>query len=137
MVRTIPRRAALILAVTVLLLMLYPAAPASAHAYLAHSAPADGAVLDRAPQTLTLSFTEHIEQSATAVDIVDGDGRHWAVTSLVVRPSADADPAAPGTGQSGTETPVDAVAGLPPLPPTTYHISWRTLSSDDLHATSG
>lgn len=137
MVRILPRRAALILAVTVLLVMLSPAAPASAHAYLARSAPGDGAVLEQAPQTLTLSFTEHIEQSATAVDIVDGDGRHWAVTSLAVRPAAGADPAAQGTAQPGTETPVDVVAGLPPLPANVYHIYWHTLSSDDLHATSG
>ena len=137
--RLVPRlvaRVVLTLAAAVLMVIWYPAPAAHAHAYLARSAPADGAVLDRAPQTLTLGFTEHVEQSATTVDILDGDGRHWAVTSLVVRP-ADGDPAAAGTDESGTETPVDVVAGLPPLPPNVYHISWRTLSSDDLHTTSG
>jgi copper transport protein len=129
-------RAALGAVAAVLFVLLTPAAPAAAHAYLARSAPADGAVLDRAPQTLTLGFTEHVEQSATSVDIVDGDGRHWAVTSLAVRP-AGGDPVAADTAESDTETPVDVVAGLPPLPPNVYHISWRTLSSDDLHATSG
>src|ERR1700730_1685804 len=105
--------------------------PASARAYLAGSAPADGTVLDRAPEVLVLSFTEHVELASTRVDIVDGDGRHWAVTGLVVRPSSGA-PAA-----TGTESPVEIVAALPALPANTYHIAWRTLSSDDLHATTG
>ena len=134
-VRQFATVACLAFAVTVLAVLLSPA-PAHAHAYLARSAPADGAVLDRAPQTLTLGFTEHVEQSATTVDIVDGDGRHWAISSLVLRPGGD-DPGAAGTAESGTETPVDVVAGLPALPPNVYHVSWRTLSSDDLHTTSG
>jgi copper transport protein len=106
-------------------------APASAHAYLAVSAPADGAVLDRAPDLLVLSFTERVELPATHVDIVDADGRHWATTSVAVRPHDAA------AGNAGTESAVDVVAGLPVLPANTYHIAWRTLSSDDLHVTSG
>ncbi|MCW3815114.1 copper resistance protein CopC [Micromonospora sp. DR5-3] len=106
--------------------------PAQAHAYLARSAPADGAVLDRAPDTLTLAFTEHVELSAARISLVDGDGRPWAVTGLALRgedgaPATDAD----------SEEPVTLVAGLPALPPNTYHVSWRTLSSDDLHTTGG
>ncbi|WNM38358.1 copper resistance protein CopC [Micromonospora halotolerans] len=108
-------------------------APARAHAYLASSAPADGAVLDRAPETLTLAFTEHVELSAARVALVDGDGRHWAVTGLALR-GADGEPAAE---DADTEEPVSLVAGLPALPPNTYHVSWRTLSSDDLHTTTG
>ncbi|MFI2647829.1 copper resistance protein CopC [Micromonospora fulviviridis] len=108
-------------------------APARAHAYLASSAPADGAVLDRAPETLTLAFTEHVELSAARVALVDGDGRHWAVTGLALR-GAGGEPAAE---DADTEEPVTLVAGLPALPPNTYHVSWRTLSSDDLHTTSG
>ncbi|MET8907986.1 copper resistance CopC family protein [Micromonospora sp. NPDC004551] len=108
-------------------------APAQAHAYLASSAPADGAVLDRAPETLTLAFTEHVELSAARVALVDGDGRHWAVTGLALR-GEDGEPAA---ADADTEEPVSLVAGLPALPPNTYHVSWRTLSSDDLHTTSG
>jgi copper transport protein len=103
--------------------------PASAHAYLVRSAPADGAILDRSPDLLTLSFTEHVELSATHIDIVDADGRHWAPTSIAVKPHGD-------TGVD-TETPVDVVAGLPTLPANVYHVAWQTLSSDDLHVTSG
>ncbi|MEU8261753.1 copper resistance CopC family protein [Micromonospora sp. NPDC048999] len=107
-------------------------APAQAHAYLVRSAPADGAVLDRAPETLTLAFTEHVELSAARVSLLDGDGRQWSVTGLALR-GEDGEPAA----DVGTEEPVTLVAGLPPLPPNTYHVAWRTLSSDDLHITSG
>ncbi|MFD2764982.1 copper resistance CopC family protein [Micromonospora eburnea] len=119
------------LAVAGLAVLVGPA-PARAHAYLAHSAPADGAVLDRAPETLTLAFTEHVELSAARVNLVDGDGRQWAVTGLALR-GEDGEPAA----DADTEAPVTLVAGLPPLPANTYHVAWRTLSSDDLHTTSG
>ncbi|SBT42535.1 copper resistance CopC family protein [Micromonospora narathiwatensis] len=107
--------------------------PAQAHAYLLRSAPSDGAVLDRAPETLVLAFTEHVELSAARITLVDGDGRHWAVNGLALR-GEDGGPAAP---DAGSEEPVTLVAGLPALPPNTYHVSWRTLSSDDLHTTSG
>ncbi|HEY2672371.1 MAG TPA: copper resistance protein CopC [Rugosimonospora sp.] len=136
MVRRSPRvlaRLATVLVAGLAWAVCVPATPASAHAYLATSTPADGAVLDQAPETLILSFTEHVERSATTVDIVDGDGRHWAVTSLAVRPHD----AGEGGDAADTEAPVDVVAGLPRLPANAYHISWHTLSSDDLHATSG
>ncbi|MEU2609987.1 copper resistance CopC family protein [Micromonospora sp. NPDC007271] len=119
------------LAVVGLTVLVGPA-PAQAHAYLLRSAPADGAVLDRAPETLTLAFTEHVELSAARISLVDGDGRPWAVTGLALR-GADGVPGA----DAGAEEPVTLVAGLPALPPNTYHVAWRTLSSDDLHTTSG
>ncbi|SCE94680.1 copper resistance CopC family protein [Micromonospora mirobrigensis] len=130
----VPRIGRLLLAVGVAALtVLAGPAPAQAHAYLASSAPADGAVLDRAPETLTLAFTEHVELAAARVGLVDGDGRHWAVTGLALR---DAD-GAPAADDADSEEPVTLVAGLPALPPNTYHVSWRTLSSDDLHTTRG
>ncbi|MEN3305192.1 MAG: copper transport protein [Micromonosporaceae bacterium] len=121
-------RAALVALAGVLAVLGVPGR-AVAHAYLASSSPSDGAVLDRAPDMLTLRLTEHVELSATRVDIVDGDGGRWAVTSLALR--------APEAVTADSESPVEIVAGLPALPPNTYHISWHTLSSDDLHATSG
>jgi copper transport protein len=108
-----------------------PATPASAHAYLAASAPADGAVLEHAPELLTLTFTEHVELSASHVDIVDGNGRRYAPTSITLR-TKSGDPV-----DGDTEEPEDVVVGLPALPPDVYHVRWRTLSSDDLHVTSG
>ncbi|MGI5238976.1 copper resistance protein CopC [Dactylosporangium sp. CA-139066] len=109
------------------LTLLVPAVPAGAHAYLVTSSPGDGAVLTIAPQVLTLSFTESVELSATHIDIVDGDGRRFAPTSINTR----------STGGGDAESPMDVVAGLPSLPANTYHVTWRTLSSDDLHATTG
>jgi copper transport protein len=106
---------------------------ASAHAYLARSAPSDGAVLDHAPELLTLSFTERVEMSATHVDIVDGDGQRYAPTSVTLRQGSNGGAAL----ASGTETAVDVVVGLPKLPANVYHVTWSTLSSDDLHTTSG
>jgi copper transport protein len=118
-------RVAVVLAGSALTLLV-PAAPAGAHAYLVKSSPGDGAVLTTAPEVLTLSFTESVELSATHIEIVDGDGRRLAPTSINTR-SAVGD----------TESPMDVVVGLPTLPANTYHITWRTLSSDDLHATTG
>jgi copper transport protein len=106
-----------------------PAGPASAHAYLTNSSPADGTVLASAPDLIVLSFTEQVELSATHVDLADGDGRHYAPTSLTMR--------RPNGGDADTETPSDVVVGLPRLPANVYHLTWRTLSSDDLHTTSG
>jgi copper transport protein len=104
---------------------------ALAHAYLAHSTPADGAVLDTAPSGLTLNFTESVELKATRIEIVDGDGRHWNPTSIALRPH---DPTAP---EGDSESPVDVVVGLPNLPANSYRVVWTTLSTDDLHATQG
>ncbi|MCI4065927.1 copper resistance protein CopC [Micromonospora sp. R77] len=129
------RRLLRVLAVVALAGLTVPvgSTPAQAHAYLAASAPADGAVLDAAPETISLSFTEHVELAAARIALVDGDGRHWAVTGLALR-DADGAPAAP---DADSEEPVTLVAGLPALPPNTYHVTWRTLSTDDLHTTSG
>jgi copper transport protein len=132
---TVARRLLRVLAVLGLAALAVPigSTPAQAHAYLARSAPADGTVLDRAPETISLSFTEHVELSAARVTLVDGDGRHWAVTGLALR---DAE-GAPAAADADSEEPVTLVAGLPALPANTYHVSWRTLSTDDLHTTSG
>ena len=128
------RLARLVAAVAVAgLTVLVGPAPAQAHAYLARSAPADGAVLDRAPEVLSLSFTERVELSAARITLVDGDGRHWSITGLALRGPDGASV----TEAADTEEPVTLVAGLPALPPNTYHVSWRTLSSEDLHNTSG
>ncbi|HEY0530186.1 MAG TPA: copper resistance protein CopC [Actinoplanes sp.] len=106
-----------------------PAAPASAHAYLTTSSPADGTVLAQAPDLIVLSFTEQVELTATRVELVDGNGRRYTPTSLTMR--------RPGGEGADTEAPSDVVVGLPVLPANVYHLTWRTLSSDDLHTTSG
>ncbi|MEN3359339.1 MAG: copper transport protein [Mycobacteriales bacterium] len=111
-------------------LVVAAAGPASAHAYLVGSDPADGSVLAAAPASITLRFSESVQQRDTAVEVLAGSGRRFAATSVQLRHAAGA------TG-ADTEQPVEVVVGLPPLPPDTYRVSWRTLSSDDLHRTSG
>lgn len=114
-------------------LLVGAAAPASAHAYLVRSDPADGSVLAAAPSAITLSFSESVQLRDTSVEVLAGGGQPVPVRSVQLRRSgAAADPS-----EVDTEEPVELVVGLPPLRPDTYRVAWRTLSSDDLHATSG
>ena len=50
------------------------ASPASAHAYLASSSPADGASLAAAPRTIELRFTEHVVLEATEITVTEPNG---------------------------------------------------------------
>lgn len=120
------RRLVLLLAVATLMALAGPAPLAQAHAFLAGSNPADGQVLGSAPGELRLQFSESVVLSATAIDIVDSAGRHYAPGDLTVV----------GGGED-TEEPVEIVGTLPALGTGAYRVSWETLSSDDLHRTSG
>ena len=105
-----------------------PAPAAQAHAFLAASNPTDGQVLAASPTQLRLDFSEAVVLGATRIDIVDATGRHITPTGLkLVSHGAAAD----------IEQPVEVVADLPTLGRSSYRISWETLSSDDLHSTSG
>lgn len=122
-----PRR---VLALVALLLavgtgLLAGAPSASAHAFLASSDPADGAVLTQAPRTLTLTFSEHVEVAATSVVLVSADGTRRPLGPVTVAAGDD------------TEEPATVSAPLPPMTRGAYQVAWSTLSSDDLHATSG
>ncbi|WP_344047904.1 copper resistance protein CopC [Nocardioides panacihumi] len=107
--------------------LLCGAAPAGAHAYLDHSNPADGATVARAPDTLRLFFSEHVVLSATTLQLFDAQERRVPLARLRLD-SANLD---------DTEAPAQIVADLPDLPTGTYRLTWSTLSSDDLHRTSG
>ena len=118
------------LAVSVVALLIsVPAPTASAHAFLVASTPADGEVLDAAPAEIRFNFSESVNLDAMVVDIVDSENRHYRPTSISLAPDSDA--------PADTEEPAEIVAGLPPLAVDTYRIDWQTLSSDDLHRTSG
>jgi copper transport protein len=104
-----------------------PAAPADAHAFLQRSTPADGVVLDSAPEHLQLEFSEAVVLAATRIDVVDSDGHHYAARQLHVIAQQDA------AGWTG----LAVAASLPSLPRNAYRVSWETLSGDDLHRTSG
>lgn len=102
------------------------ASPASAHAYLASSSPGDGATLATAPPTVELHFTEHVVLEATEISVVAGDGRRLAATGMTL-----------AEGDEDQEAPATVVVTLPDLGVGAYHVSWRTLSSDDLHESAG
>ena len=124
--RTVLSRATVWLAMTVALL-LGSAAPASAHAYLERTNPADGSVVAHAPDHLALSFSEHVVLEATTIDVVDGEGRVLTLGDLALETEEPGD----------TEAPAVITASLPDLPNDAYRVRWSTLSSDDLHRTSG
>jgi copper transport protein len=122
------RRAVGVLVAAAAVLMLLPTAPANAHAFLTDSNPADGAVYTTAPRTLRLQFSESVVIAATRIDIVDGNGHHYVPRALRIVRSGSSD---------STEEPAQVVADLPALPRSAYRVNWETLSSDDLHRTSG
>jgi copper transport protein len=101
---------------------------ADAHAFLWDSNPADGAVLSTPPSVLTMEFSEPVVLSALHIDIVDGTGQHYAPTG--VRSNADAN-------SPVKQASFEVLATLPALGRNTYRLSWDTISSDDLHRTSG
>lgn len=103
------------------------AAPASAHAEPTGSSPADGSTVDSAPAGLEIDLTESVELAGSKVSLVDGSGHTIATGKTELIRAAAARPKDP----SKLRVP------LPPLPPDTYRVSWTTVSSDDLHTTSG
>lgn len=111
--------AALALAVVGLALASPP--PAGAHALLANSDPAAGALLQRAPSAVVLTFTEAPDLSLSSVHVVDATGRNVerAKPALVA-------------GQRTT-----VAVGVPTLDRGIYTVAWRATSADDGHTTTG
>jgi copper transport protein len=112
-----PLGRAILPALAALLFALAPAQPAQAHAVLLSTDPADGTILDRAPETVTLHFNEQVQPVGDATRLVDGNGGdHLATTA-----SSDG----------------DVVVTLPgDLPDGPYYLNWRVVSADD-HPISG
>lgn len=95
-----------------LLLVAALAAPAQAHDSLVSSDPEDGATLDDAPTSITLTFSAEILEVTPVVRVSDGDGE-------VVQEST---PEIDGR---------DAVAEIDePLESGEYTVDWRVVSSD-------
>ncbi len=95
-----------------LLLVLLPAGPASAHATLVDSDPTDGAVLAEAPTSATLGFDERVTLAPDAVRLFDDRGTEIPTTAgardsvvTVALPAADLDEG-------------------------TYFLTWRVVSAD-------
>ncbi len=95
-----------------LLAALIPASAASAHAELRATDPADGAVVEEAPEALTLQFTEDVSVRPDGVRVLDGTGERVDTGSAA---AAGSDVTVPieGTIADGT-----------------YVVAWRALSAD-------
>ncbi|MFH8896990.1 copper resistance protein CopC [Streptomyces coeruleorubidus] len=106
---------------TVLVLLLFSAAPASAHAALRGTDPDDGSVVQRAPRHLTLTFTE-------SVGLLDDSFRVFGPDQRRV-PTGEAQHA---DGRSDTAR----VALSGKLAQGTYTVAWRVVSADS-HPVSG
>lgn len=94
---------------------------AGAHAQVRKSSPADGALLDKAPTEVVITFTEPPDPQLSNIDVLSSTGQ--AVTT-------------------GNSEPVPGDAhqlrvGLQDLPRGVYTITWRTVSKVDGHVTGG
>ncbi|MFF7587616.1 FixH family protein [Kitasatospora purpeofusca] len=99
----------------VLALLLAGAGPASAHAALQSTDPAQNAVLPVAPQTVTLTFSEAVSLSSDSVRVLDPAGR-----------AVDSGSPAHADGKDNT-----ARVGLGSgLANGTYTVAWRAVSED-------
>ena len=72
------------LAVTLLAATALSVAPASAHATLQSSNPAENAALDAAPDEVTLIFNQNVQQNFAVVTVVGADQRQWGASEPVV-----------------------------------------------------
>ncbi|MGW4224028.1 copper resistance CopC/CopD family protein [Streptomyces bauhiniae] len=114
-------RRVLLAVVSLLLLVLGTASPASAHAALRATNPEDGTILQRAPRTLTLTYTESVGLLTDSFRVYDPDNHRLS------------------TGQAD-HAPGRADTVRVPLPARmakgTYVVAWRVVSADS-HPVSG
>jgi copper transport protein len=94
---------------------------AGAHAMLRGADPAGGASLDRAPQAVTLRFTEAPDPALSAVHVLDTAGREVS--------------AGPAAAVAGSQ--LDLRAPLRALGAGTYTVTWRAVSRVDGHVSQG
>lgn len=109
-----------LLAVATLWLLLFPAAPAGAHANLRASQPAGGSAVEEAPEQVTISFTEPPDPALTSVKVTGASG------------SFEDGPPRVAEGDNLT-----VVVDLKDLPKGSYTVSWRTVSTADGHSSAG
>lgn len=106
-------------ALVALALVVLGAAPASAHAELIDTDPAEGAVVGTAPDTVTLTFNEPVRLTSQEIAVYDAAGDQVEATSRA----------------SGTEVTVGLTSAAD-LADGTYVVSWNVLSGDG-HPISG
>ena len=108
-------------AALVLLGSVLPARPAGAHAVPAAMDPAPNVRLDASPPEVVIRFTERVEAHPSTLEVLDARGQR------VDGGGAAVDPGDPWRYR----------VALPSLPSGAYTVSWRVLSADDGHVTSG
>lgn len=94
--------------------MVWPAAPALAHAELLRTTPADGETLSRQPGEVRLVFDEPVRAEFDPVKVTDGGG----------------DRVDDGEADTLTGDPDVVVATLEQLPAGSYTVEWRVTSAD-------
>ncbi|MCL6668262.1 copper resistance protein CopC [Streptomyces panaciradicis] len=112
-------RALVLLFLAVIGVLLAGAGPASAHAALTGSDPAQGVVVDKAPTQVTLDFSEKVATSDDSLRVLDPKGKR-------------VDTGKPAN-ISGTSYAVQLKSGLPDG---TYTVSWQVVSADS-HPVAG
>ncbi|AZG78956.1 copper resistance CopC family protein [Methylocystis rosea] len=105
--------------IVALLASLYGAGGAQAHASLDHAEPRVGNTVSPAPSTVTLWFTQNIEQAFTTIAVFNSAGARVDIG---------------GTHVSTEES--RAQVRLKACPPGVYRVRWRALSVDT-HKTEG
>ncbi len=95
--------------------------PASAHAAIESTDPANGELLEEAPSQIVLTFTEPPDLDLTIVSVVDSSGADM--------------PTGPPERAPGSNREIRV--RLDPVPDGVYTATWRTVSATDGHVTSG
>lgn len=106
---------ALLVLLGAVLLLLAESTGAFAHAELQVTTPANGAVLDRAPATVTVAFTDVVQVGSDGVRVLAADG------TRVDRADAARSPGNPRTVTATLRS---------GLPDGTYTVAWRVASAD-------
>lgn len=110
----------LLLALASLLTVMVWASPASAHATLVGADPADGSLLDEAPQTVALTFSEPVSIDASTIEFIDAEGNRLDATI---------------SGHGDSESVL--IVSLENAPDGLYSLRWSAFSSSDGHVTKG
>jgi copper transport protein len=95
--------------------------PASAHAAIESTDPANGELLEEPPSQIVLTFTEPPDLDLTLVSVVDSTSAEM--------PTGPPEPA-PSSNR-------EIRVRLDPVPDGVYTVTWRTVSATDGHVTSG
>jgi copper transport protein len=112
--------AAAALGLAVVMILVLPAA-VLAHALVKSSDPADGAILDKAPAAVTITFTERPDPKLSAINVLDSAAHN-----------VDSGPL-----QSVAGNPLQLTVPLRKISDGVYTISWNTVSAVDGHRAGG